>query len=114
MHPFLKAGSLALLLALSGGCVIVADGTDTDATWASDWEDSRATDRELARRVGERLEDDARLGLRDLTVQARRGVVTLRGDAPDAPAVAQAMAIAAEEQGVSRVVSRLVIEYQPH
>jgi osmotically-inducible protein OsmY len=102
---------LSFLLALTSGCVIVVDEGegDVDASWATSYSSTEA-DEELARRIGDAIEDDPRLRNEDLRVAVRRGVVTLRGEVTNLEVLEQAVNVAAAVDGTRRVVSKLEVE----
>ena len=92
MKGTLQATALAVLIAVASACVIVVD------------------DEELARQVGDTIEDDPLLRTEDLRVSVRRGVVTLNGEVSDIPTLERAVDVANSVEGVRRVVSRLAVE----
>jgi osmotically-inducible protein OsmY len=111
MHRTLQLLALAALISLSSACVIVVDDGEgsVDATWASSYSTTEA-DEELARQVGDSIDDDPVLRTEDLRVSVRRGVVTLNGEVSDIPTLERAVDVANSVEGVRRVVSRLAVE----
>ena len=111
MKRILQATALAVLVAVASACVIVVDDGkgSVDATWASNYSATEA-DEELARQVGDTIEDDPLLRTEDLRVSVRRGVVTLSGEVSDIPTLERAVDLANSVEGVRRVVSRLAVE----
>lgn len=116
----------AALLALAGaaagstGCVlVVGDGTPGrgDVEWSSDWGHSRAepeiVDRGLAQEVGARIRADSALAGEDITVSSNGDVVTLHGRVSNIALLENALRIATEAPGVTRVVSRVTVEMEP-
>lgn len=105
---------------LASGCVLVVgehDGMDHDGSWSASWPgDGNAAraeeDRGLARAVSSRLGADPTLAGEDITVSARGSIVTLHGRVPSLDKLEHAMAAAAGEPGVTRVVSRLTVEME--
>lgn len=115
----------AALLALAGaavassGCVlVVGDGAPGrgDVEWSTDWGHSRAepqpVDRGLAQEVGGRIRADSALAGEDITVSSSGDVVTLHGRVSDIALLENALRIAAESPGVTRVVSRVTVELE--
>ena len=112
---------LALVGAAAGsaGCVlVVGDGAPGrgDVEWSSDWGQSRAepqvVDRGLAQEVGARIRADSALAGADITVSSSGDVVTLHGRVSDIALLENALRIAAEAPGVTRVVSRVTVEME--
>lgn len=103
--------ALSALLALLSGCVIVVDEGegDVDASWATSYSSTEA-DEDLARRVGDAIEDDPQLRNEDVRVAVRRGVVTLKGEVTDLDVLERAVSAAAAVDGTRRVVSKLEVE----
>jgi hypothetical protein len=105
---------------LTSGCVLVVgehDGFDHDSDWSASWPGDSdgarvAEDQGLARAVSSRLSSDPALAGEDITVSARGSIVTLHGRVPSLDKLQHAMAAAAGEPGVSRVVSRLTVEME--
>lgn len=101
---------------LASGCVVVVDGErGQDEEWGVSWGGSSqevdpASPRdELAREVSARLASEPGLSGQDITVSSREGVVTLHGRVESVTTLEEAMNVAAEVPGVSRVVSRLTV-----
>jgi osmotically-inducible protein OsmY len=110
----------ALSLLSLGGCVIVVDGKDgeTEAKWASTWEEENETaseaNKQLARDVSAALAADSQLLGEKIKVSARRGAVALHGKVGSAAAIDRALQVAADIPGVESVVSRLSVEFEGH
>jgi osmotically-inducible protein OsmY len=113
--------SLTALSVLSlSGCVIVVDGKDgdTEAKWASTWEEENEAaaeaNKRLAREVSSALASDSMLVGEKIKVSARRGAVALHGKVGSAAAIDRALQVAADVPGVDSVVSRLSVEFEGH
>lgn len=108
----------AAAVAGSGCVVVVGDGTPGhgDVEWSTDWGQSRAepqpVDRSLALEVGGRIRADSALAGEDITVSSSGDVVTLHGRVSDLALLDNALRIAAETPGVTRVVSRVTVELE--
>ncbi|MEJ2513716.1 MAG: BON domain-containing protein [Gammaproteobacteria bacterium] len=108
------AAVLLLAAALVSGCVVVVDdrpdgSDDWDVSWAGSSDVQRvASDDALAKEVSRRLAATA-AGDQDVSVSERDAVVTLHGRVDSVAALEEAMAVAADTPGVSRVVSRLTV-----
>jgi len=115
MRRLSLAAVLATAVILASGCVVVVDGEKgSDGEWDVSWAGGQEVDRrtpgsELARDVSGRLAAEPGLAAQDITVSSRDGVVTLHGRVDSVDALSQAMAVAAQEPGVVRVVSRLTV-----
>lgn len=107
----IRNGLLGACMALAlNGCVVVIgeDGiASADGVHVSD---SNSRDRALAGRVRDAYAADAELRDADITVSARDGVVTLRGDLTRVSDLERAVDLAKKTDGVDRVVSKLRLE----
>lgn len=94
--------------ALSGCVVVISeDGISTsDSVHAND----NARDRAVAGRVRDAFAADAALRDADITVAARDGTVTLRGELTRVADLERAVDLAKNADGVDKVVSRLRLE----
>ncbi len=112
-RPF-AAAALILAATLTSGCVVVVgDRPDGSEDWDVSWGDSSdvqrtVSDDALAKEVSRRLAASA-VGGQDVTVSERDTVVTLHGRVDSVEALDEAMAVAADTPGVTRVVSRLTV-----
>ena len=99
------------------GCVIVVNDEQADAEWIGSYEahsDTRsAANADLRDRVGQRLSAEPRLQGQDISVSAKDGTVTLRGEVAEPGLIEQAIDAASAVDGVRRVVARLAVEVRP-
>lgn len=117
MSALRRFRSAVLVMALAGfasGCVVVVGDRGQDEEWGVHWAGSDEVDRAapsdgLARDVSGRMAEDPGLAAQDITVSARGGVVTLHGRVDSLQALEEAMTLAAQTPGVTRVVSRLTV-----
>ena len=117
MSAWEKLRAAVLVAALAGfasGCVVVVGDRGQDEEWDVHWAGSDEVDRAtpsdgLAREVSSRVAAEPALAGQDITVSAREGVVTLHGRVDSLEALEDAMTLAAQTPGVTRVVSRLTV-----
>ncbi len=99
------------------GCVIVVNDEQADAEWIGSYEtDSEtrsAANADLRERVGRRLSAEPGLQGQDISVSAKDGTVTLRGQVAEPGLIEQAIDAASAVDGVRRVVARLTVEVRP-
>lgn len=106
---------------LGSGCVVVVGGEGNhrraDVEWSSSSDDRNYAepdrqDDALTRELQSRIRADAALAAEDISVSSSGSVVTLHGRVGALAALEQAMQLAADVPGVTRVVSRLTVELE--
>jgi osmotically-inducible protein OsmY len=100
--------ALAAALTLSGCVIVISDEGISTADGVHVNDNSR--DRALAGRVRDAFAADDQLKDADITVAARDGVVTLRGDLVRVADLERAIDLTKRTEGVDKVVSRLRLE----
>lgn len=107
---------MAALLPVTG-CVIVVNDEQADAEWIGSYETHSETrsaaNADLRDRVGQRLSAEPVLARQDISVSARDGTITLRGQVAEPGMIEQAIEAASAVDGVRRVVARLTVEVRP-
>jgi len=115
MYRGILPTSLLLVCALGiSGCVVVVGDTGAETQWASTWSEDleveSASNSQLAQNVSKALSADPLLKAEDISVSARKGVVSLHGRVSSVDALQQAVSVASEVPDVESVVSRLSVE----
>ena len=102
--------ALAMAFGLSGCVVVISDEgiSASDGIHMSDGASSR--DRTLASRVRDAYAADPALKDADVTISAKDGVITLRGELVRVADLERAVDLAKRTEGVDKVVSRLKVE----
>lgn len=104
---------VASVMALQG-CVVVVGDSGTETRWASTWSEEQevisAENDKLAKEVSRLLAEDPMLSGKDLSVAARKGVVSLHGRVDSLAMLERAVSIASATPGVSSVISRMSVE----
>ena len=119
-RPVLLA--FAISVSALGGCVFVVnpEGEDgVDAHWATDYEfgeseytvgsAAKTENANLARQVGQALEQDDELSQRRIQVTASRSEITLHGEVGSLSEFDRAVTLALGVNGVDEVVSRMTV-----
>lgn len=94
--------------ALSGCVIVISDEGFSTADGVHMKNDSR--DRALAGRVSDAYAADPALKELDISVAARDGTVTLRGELSRVPDLERAIDLAKRTEGVDKVISKLRVE----